>query len=248
MHMTVACLRDEELARPEAMPGILRKLSADGLLIDYTDSFPARMPELVEAYRIPSVWVNTKLPADCVHPDDSAAFHDATVRLITLGHRRIAYADYAHGSADLATAHYSARDRLAGYEQAVREAGLPPRHICGEHFVPDAEQLAFTERWLRAPDRPTAVVTYAATPVIIWAADRLGIRVGPDLAMVCAQEWRRAVLGVSVASVLLHWAEVGRAAVEMLGERIEDPSRQMGARAIPCAFWEGQTALPPAGV
>jgi DNA-binding LacI/PurR family transcriptional regulator len=44
------------------------------------------------------VWINTKQPKDCVHLDDLAAGHEAAVRLLRLGHRRIAWLDHANGA------------------------------------------------------------------------------------------------------------------------------------------------------
>jgi LacI family transcriptional regulator len=247
MQLSVVRLPDEKLTDQGFAPKILREWSCDGLIVNYTDHIPDKMIDLIERARHAAVWLNTQRHHDCVYPDDFGGLRDATARVIALGHRRIAYVDYAHGSADLPTAHYSARDRQAGYEQAMRDAGLSPSVIRGEHVVPSAERLTLTESWLAAADRPTAVLGCSPMSVVVRAADRLGLRLGTDLSMVFVDvDTAHAVAVEAPARVGVAWSEVGRRAVEMLAEKIAAPSRRLAPGVLPCTFHEGQTLGPVA--
>jgi LacI family transcriptional regulator len=91
LHLTIGDLSDYQLTDATHIPKILRELAADGLLISYIADIPERMVSLIHQYRIPSVWINTVLEADCVYPDDFNAGKRATDHLLQLGHSAIAY-------------------------------------------------------------------------------------------------------------------------------------------------------------
>jgi LacI family transcriptional regulator len=247
LHLQVASLPDEKASDPAYVPRILRELSADGLLIFYPDYIPPPMRGLIARHAVPSVWVNAKLEADCVYPDDLAAGRRAAAHLIRLGHRRIAYVDYTYADDELPRAHYSALGRQAGCEQAVREAGLALRVIRGEHHVTARSRRAFSAAWLGAGDRPTGVVFYSggeAVPAFI-AAVELGLRVPGDLSFVSIDDdaWRSG--GMTATTVLVPQGELGGAAVEMLQEKMSRPSAALPPRAVAFGFEPGETCAPP---
>jgi LacI family transcriptional regulator len=248
MQLSLVKLPDEKLTDAGFVPRILREWSCDGLIVNYTDHIPDKMIDLIERSRHAAVWLNTQRDHDCVYPDDFGGLRDATARAIALGHRRLAYVDYAPRPADLPTAHSRARDRQAGHQQAMREAGLSPRVIRGERVVPSAERLALTESWLAAADRPTAVLGCSPMSVVVRAADRLGLRLGTDLSMVFVDvDTAHAVAVEAPARVGVAWSDVGRLAVEMLAEKIAAPSRRPAPGVVPCVFHAGQTLGPAPG-
>ena len=158
MHLTIAQLPDEQLTAEGVVPKILRQWMVDGILIEYIAGIPQRMVDLIHQYSIPSVWINSKQPADCVHPQDFEAGQQATQRLLAFGHRRICFVNFSYPREDdLADLHYSQADRQAGYEHAMRQAGLVP-HVVAPTDTSHRGDLAI--ECLKQPNRPTGIVAY----------------------------------------------------------------------------------------
>lgn len=90
------------------------------------------------------------LHADAVTVDDAAGTRAATAHLVQCGHRRIAYV-----GAPVSTS--SGRARLAGFEAALADAGLPPGPTVLGAPRPESGRIA-VERLLGDAPRPTALV------------------------------------------------------------------------------------------
>src|SRR5688500_9037837 len=115
MNLTVAKVPDEKLNSDDYVPNILRTLLADGLLINYTNHLPEHLVEIVNERKLPAVWINTQRDEAAVFPRNFEAAEALTRRLLQLGHRDIAYVDLCASRQDVPGAHFSARDRMAGY-------------------------------------------------------------------------------------------------------------------------------------
>jgi LacI family transcriptional regulator len=235
LHLTIARLPDDKLTSEGVVPKILRQWMADGLLVNYNDKIPQRMMELIDGYNLPAVWLNAKRPYDCVHPDDFGAGRMLVEHLLKLGHRNILYVDLSHPASVMDEVHYSARDRLAGCRTAMEAAGLP-LHICQRpQYVDREERQAIARHLLTQPDRPTAVIGYSDVSYVAMAAAELGIRMPQDLQLAAFADSEAHVGGVAVLTAVVPQAEMGRAAVETLIQKIADPSTRHPCRAIPYA-------------
>lgn len=250
MHLTVAKLPDEKLTSPDFVPKLLREWTADGLLINYNAMVPQRLIDLVQQYRLPSVWINSKHPADCVHPDDLGGGRQAVEHLLALGHKRIAYVSYTYGFNEQSPPHhYSAIDRYEGYAQAMRDAGLAPRFIHGTRFVDLHERIEFSRQWLAGDDRPTAVVingTSIALPTFA-AALSLGLRIPDDMSILTfAAELPPGQKGYDfgLETCVVPEYDEGKAAVKMLEEKIRQPSVPIPPGVIPMRLVPGYTCAP----
>jgi LacI family transcriptional regulator len=235
-HLVLSWLQEKKLTTDGFVPGILEELMVDGLIVHYDTGIPERMIELVGRYRIPSIWVNVKRDADCVHPDDFDAGRRVTEHLLRRGHRRIAYVDYHYHRPE--DRHYSKADRYEGYADAMRAAGLAPRLISDAPPLPPGQSRPdHIREWLTAPDRPTAVVAYSAleaTPVAYVASRELGIKVPDDLEIaVFLPGTHMHHVHVPLVEVIHPWPAVGRASVDMLLEKIDHPSRRLPPRRVP---------------
>ena len=251
LRMLVTRVGDENLTDPAYVPRILRELAADGLLVTYNERVPARMRELVRQFRLPSVWVNAKLPRDCVYPDDFGSAGRATEHLLAMGHRRIAYSHHAWSSADPAEGHYSVTDRRAGCAEAIRRAGLAllpgPVRREGEGDDFDAN-LAAALRWLSSPDRPTAAVCYCAADALALAiaASRLGLRIPGELSLVAFADGADGfVLDRRLTTMVIPHEKVGTEAVNVLKANLDGRDHVQEGIAIGAAFAPGQTCAPP---
>jgi len=240
LHLVLARLSDAALTDEKYVPTILREWFADGLLVNYNSEFPEAMVRLIEENQLPSVWVNLKREKDCVHPDDIGVTREAAERLLSIGHRRLAYMTW-HG-----VAHYSAGDRIAGYEQAMAAANLAPEVIASPNGTPT---LAECEEILSRPAdrRPTAVVTYSEgmSNRLLLAAARLGLSVPRDLSLVCVADRLSKDSGIPIDTMVLPEYEMGKASVGMLLAKIADPSQAMSPVSLPATYESGATVAPP---
>lgn len=250
MHLTVAKVPDEKLHSPDYVPKILRSLTADGLLINYTNHLPAELVDMVDRGAFPAVWINTRREANAVYPQNFEAGRQATERLLAAGHTRIAYVDMCVGREELGAEHFSVTDRLEGYVHAMRAAGLRPWEIRPPRACDRFEkERAYASEILNRPDRPTAIVGYFAIfiPSLLRAAGELGIRVPTDLSIVTFApgdgEQR-----LTVSAMLEPHYRMGRDAVAMLRSRIGDPGGSVPSRRLAFHWQDAGTCVPPSEV
>src|ERR1043165_3537917 len=192
-HLIHALVPEQDLRERGQVPRIIGELMTDGLLINYNTGIPEALDQAITRHRLPAIWMNAKRADNCVFPDDEGAGRLATQHLLALGHRRIAYVDYCHATTQ-PDQHYSAWDRQAGYEQAMRVAELRPRIVTSPHSIPSSRIPTAARAWLAAPDRPTAVVTYCereAEPILYAATALLGLQVPRDLSIVTTADEQR---------------------------------------------------------
>lgn len=249
MHLSVAEVPDEVIDREAYVPKVVRELTADGLLINRILEIPPPFIQRIHTLQTPAVFLNVKQDHDSVHPNDLAGGRLATEHLLGWGHRRIVYVQSAVNEKE----HYSEIDRRAGYEQAMREADCTPQFYrlpadpTTLQEMRDDQRIAVARQLLLASDRPTAVVTYELPEAmaIFHAANQLGLRVPADLSIVTFHwgiDVRLCVPFTTVTNAIRH---VGREAVHMLVEKIEDSHRSLPTRSVPEILLEGGTCGPP---
>lgn len=248
MHLILSQMSDAQLTDPGYVPQILQEWACDGLLINYHVSIPARLPKLIRKHRIPSIWINVKLAADCVYPDDLAAGRIATEHLLALGHRRIGYVDYFN----FPDHHYSRDDRRQGYLDAMAAAGLAPDLLvpaAGDNLEPRAREA--THAWLQRGHRPTAVVAYGSNYAELFtdAAARLGLFVPDHISLAAiANNALGTVSGMSTTSVVVAHHEVGAVAAHLLLDKLKTGTDRFDPVAVPPRLYvSGSSGPPPAG-
>ena len=248
LHLTVAKVPDEKLSSEDYVPKILRTLMSDGLLINYTHHLPEHLVEIVEQRQLPAVWINNKQPHDAVYPNNHGGAKQATQRLLTLGHKHVAYADFCHGRPTLAQSHFSAIDRLAGYNEAMREAGLPSWELRPDRSCTNVDdERAFALQVLSGKKRPTAIVCYFSifVPAILWAASKVGMRIPEDLSLVtfAAEDFRES--GLAISSYAEPHYQMGQDAVDALRARIASPRATLQSRELDFIWKDMGTCVAP---
>lgn len=226
------------------LPRIIAESLADGLILNYAFHIPPGITDMVERHGLPAVWINSKQPHNCVHPDDAAATHQATRYLLERGHTRIAYVDtgWMENPADY---HYSIADRRLGYERAMCEAGLTPRVIDARLLGPVVEPVGrVLRRCMRALEQrgdATAVIYNNTGETMLLAAAQLGIRVPDDLSLISIDIETDAVSRVAITRLVVPFPAVAQMAVEMLCRMLDHGEASRPPRAIPYEVTEGQT-------
>lgn len=243
----VGILPDEKLTSNELFPHLLQQWRVDGLLLNYNAFVPARMISLIRAHRLPSVWINADHDANAVRPDDRAAGALAVEHLIQLGHRRIAYVDLVYAQGEKPD-HYSATERCAGFETALRKAGVKPLVLRSPSRLKGCERLDFLAAQFKA-HQPTAVVAYtdSSAACAIQAAHLAGLKVPQDLSVVTFSGSPADVAGFTATTVVLPWYEVGTQAVEMVLAKIEKPRHALAPRTITPHLQQGETTATANG-
>jgi DNA-binding LacI/PurR family transcriptional regulator len=172
-----------------------------------------------------------------VRDDSFADARQAILYLASLGHRRIAFANW--NQADLNPW------RLPGYRQGLRDAGLPRRRrweILAELTEAGARQVV--ETWLGLSPRPTALYCFNNT-LARYVTDevaRRGLRVPQDLSIMGAGG--EDVPGLTCLQV--DWYQMGRTAVQVLLRAVADPERHTPEHLLsPHTLRVGQTTAGP---
>lgn len=227
----ILCNTEGEERRERVYLDLLAKRQVDGLLYvpagDHADVLRGLLRE-----PLPAVLVDRDLPdvpVDAVLSDKRGGAYLATRHLIALGHSRIGCIG---GPPTLAVS----AQRVQGYRDAMAEAGRSPdeRLVRRGDYHPQSGWAA-ARSLFELPDPPTAI--FAGNDLmaigVLRAAAEAGRRVPGDLAVVGFDDIELAAYTTPpLTTVTQCAAEVGRAAVELLLERIASPARPPVRRTL----------------
>lgn len=172
----------EDIPSHEAYVRLIREQHVDGLILSGPSSDDPLLVQLAEE-QFPLILHGKLSEYDLpwVDVDNKAGAYQAVVHLIGLGHRRIGFVSNAPFS------YAGARDRFAGYQQALSEHDIPLDEALVHMgaFLPETGRAAAKEL-LALAERPTAV--FAASDVVAIGAmnaiQSAGLRIPDDLAVV----------------------------------------------------------------
>lgn len=189
-----------------------------GLLIVTSGSDGQRLKRLQES-GVPVVALDRPLAgvhSDAVLVENREGAELGVRHLIEHGHKKIACVGYDSGS-------YTVRERIEGYKQAMRNAGLQPILCTHVDSLDAMETLA--ARWAAGKDKPTALfsVKRISTVNLVQALHKNKLRIPQDLALVGFDDFELAeILGTPLTVVRQSPTEIARAAAELLFKKIEN--------------------------
>lgn len=194
---------------------------------------------IAEAGLPPVLLVDKSAPSwPSVYTDDRQGAYDATRRLLELGHCRIAM--YLH---DTIRQHFSVEDRHAGYEDAMKEAGLADAI---EFWHVKEQELP--ELLTRRPDPPTAVLCYChvESMAVYLAAWRLGLRIPEDLSVIGFNNLTMTQYMTPPLTTMAFGTEhIGRVGADLLVQRIESPESEIESVVVHHRLIERLSTAPP---
>lgn len=248
MHLTLARISGDQLREPDHAPKLIREWASDGLLVNCVTEGQDQLTALLERYAVPAIWLNTVNQGDSISADNLGGGSEATRRLMAMGHRRIGVACYEE-SVHEGEIDCNRMDRYRGCAQVMGEQGLEPVILGGTSPVAPADAITYSTQWLSQPDRPTAVLacSHVEMAAIMRAAWLAKLRIPEDLSLVtftCASLEQKAL---GLTSVILPQYELGRQAVGMLLQKIDQPQVVQPPRTVPCEWRDGATIGPPPG-
>ena len=221
---------DGQADRERNLVAGLRRHAIDGLIFS---PLALAGEELAGGGETPMVLLGERIwhgPADHVAIDNTAAAADATRHLTGLGRRRIA-AIGAQDRASAATAH----QRLAGYHQALAEAGLSadPDLVAEVDSFHRADGAAAMTRLLALPEPPDAV--FAFNDLLALGAIRAllsrGVRVPQDVAVAGFDDIEDGRFSTpTLTTIAPDTGQIAALAIDLLAERLEnapEPPREV---------------------
>lgn len=213
---------DGQAERERNLVAGLRRHAIDGVIFS---PLALAGEELAGGDGTPMVLLGERIwhgPADHVAIDNTIAAADATRHLTGLGRRRIA----AIGAQDRPSA-VTAHQRLAGYRQALAEAGL----VAADELVAKVEHFhradgaAAMRQLLDQGERPDAV--FAFNDLLALGAIRTllerGLRVPQDVAVAGFDDIEDGRFSTpTLTTIAPDAAQIARLAVDLLAERLEE--------------------------
>ncbi|MBI1877746.1 MAG: LacI family DNA-binding transcriptional regulator [Chloroflexi bacterium] len=210
----------EDVSQPDAYIHLVRAKRIDGILLSGPRSDDNQLPALI-ADGFPTVLLGRlgHNPAFFVDVDNQAAAFEAVTHLAALGHQRIAC--ITNGPLQ----YTSASERLLGYRQALRQAGLSEAEALIRYgdFEPEDGYKAM-QALLEVQPRPTAV--FVASDVVAFGAMAAirdsRLRIPDDVAVVGFDDVPMSrYFTPALTTVRLSAVEQGRRGGEILIDLIE---------------------------
>jgi LacI family transcriptional regulator len=261
---------DENLEREREAVQLLLEKRVDGLIVSPCDLANSGHLRAAVAAQCPLVQIDRiaeGVPADSVTVDNRGAAWDVVTRLLTAGHTRIAFVaelestsfgDVPQFAAAAASSRlepqflYPSWQRLLGYLDAHREAGVPVDLdvvVRVGAYSADAATSAVLELLNRdGSARPTAL--FAGDGMMstgaMAAISQLGVSIPEDLSFVCFDDldWMSFV-GSGITTVVQPVHEMGRRAAEFLLARIAGDTSEYRHAVLPAQLAERGSIAPP---
>ncbi|MDO3381360.1 LacI family DNA-binding transcriptional regulator [Gilvimarinus algae] len=203
--------------RERSFAAMVSSRQADGILLfcprlpfDVEPSIPLanQLPPMVNACELVPV---NGLPQ--VNIDNRAAARDGVEYLLSLGHTRIGVI-----AGNLKSP--STKDRLAGYKDALRQAGLAIDEQCidvGDYGLEKSEQA--TRRLMKQPQPPTAIFAFSDEMAMACIATlcKSGYRVPDDISVLGFDNISYAnYCNPSLTTIAQPMSDIGRVCMELL--------------------------------
>ncbi|MBE7171908.1 MAG: LacI family DNA-binding transcriptional regulator [Williamsia sp.] len=214
----------QDAAKEKLYIDILRSESVDGFVVAPHHGRDQYVEALVEeGYALVCIDRGlTNVEVDVVMVDNQKGAYNATAHLIKMGHTRIAHIT---GNPSIPTT----TDRILGYKAALMEHGIeidPALVIGRESDFESGQEL--TRQLLEAPEPPSAIFT-GNNLLTLGALDmihRRKLKIPDDVAIVGFDDMYWATsLNPPLTAVRQSGYDIGKRAVELLYQRIEDPDR-----------------------
>ena len=228
-------------ARANGFAGVVLWHEGGHANVDLIQTLQAEIPVVAIDRRVPNIAL------DFVGTDNLQGAYEATQHLIAQGHTRIAHLTCMETTE-------AAADRLRGYQQALRDAGLEfnPRDLIllqdgGRRLDPAQMRLLFG-----GAGAPTAVFLLADfwAPPLVTELRRLGLRVPEDVALVGFDDVVPPGLDdLGLTTMAQDFDGIGKTAGSLILRRMADPSAAFVSEVFPARLVVRRSSLgyaPPA--
>ncbi|SCL17416.1 LacI family DNA-binding transcriptional regulator [Micromonospora inyonensis] len=248
---------DEDVATERSSVRLFLDKRVDGIIVAPASSTDVEHLREAQAAGVAVVAIDrrvTGIAADSVTVHNRAAAAAAVMHFLAAGHTRIGYlrGTVSPGEHDGLGRRISTGDeRLLGYRESLRSAGLDPDRYVRVGCLGRKEALHAMLDLLGQPDPPTAVLTpdsILALGVLLAARER-GLAIPDDLSVISFDDtdWADVVTPpLSVISQPVH--AMGARAVELLLDRIDRAHGRARHVRLRARMVERASVGPPPGV
>jgi LacI family transcriptional regulator len=240
----IFCNTDESEEEEEKYTHILAQKQVDGVLLIPARSNPDSV-EFLQSKKIPVVLLDRSVPnvrTDIVRCDSKGGAYQLVKRLIELGHQYISIITGPQGVS-------TSDDRIAGFIQALSEAGLADhRRIYAGSFT-QASGYELTTQTITDDPPPTAI--FGANNFIsigvLKALRDYGLKVPEDISVVSFDDLPAAMIVNPFLTVAAQPAyEMGKMATDLLLTRLSgESSGEFQEIILPTEIIERQSSGPP---
>lgn len=234
---------NDDPARELSYLKVLLSRQVDGMILISTGAL-AESLALLASHHTPVVMVDrsANMPyTDVIYTDNHVGGALATQHLIEYGHRRIACIT---GPSHLTPS----ADRVAGYHEAMRRAGLPVASgwVISGDFQSTSGFIA-SQTLLAHSQRPTAI--FACNDLmaigVLRAAHEAGLRVPADLSVVGYDDIALASYVVPPLTTIAQPSQqLGLEAVERLIQRVRNPNSPVTQSMLPVSLVQRESSAP----
>ena len=245
----ILCNSDDDPLKQSTYVRLLSEKQVDGLIVLSSGS-DVELLDTLRAATMPQVVVDREvedLAADLVEVNHEAGGFLATQHLLELGHRRIAC---IAGPQTLS----AARQRVQGYQRALREAGVALDDTLFEcaDFTSAGGHAAMSALLAANPSgrRPSAVFASNDLMAIgaICAAAAQGLHIPEDLSVIGFDDIALAAYSnPPLSSIAQPKHQMGEVAARLLLQRIAQPDRELQREILQPALQIRQSTGPRAG-
>jgi LacI family transcriptional regulator len=219
-HILLSTVDDQTMARPQTF-SVVNQKRVDGLILAGPDISASFILGLLTA-NIPLVLVDNCLSQtaiNCVLNDDKGGAYSATRYLIEYDHDRIVFLS---GPQEWV----SNRDRMRGYQQAVREAGLEPLILHKPETTITSGRRMMLEALDQWPDLTAVCAVNDAVAIgAIRSAIKLGRHVPQDLSVIGFDDISWAAINEPpLSTVHVFKRRMGKLAAQHLLDHIRNPT------------------------
>lgn len=218
----VLCNTDEHPEKEAMYLNVMRDENVAGIILSPTRQMTARFADL--KLTIPTVLVDRSLKrgdVDSVLLDNVAAAYDLTMHLLAQGYKRV--------GAIFGDTITTGPERQRGYEEALRERGITPRSDLIKTVLPRMESgSTAAHALLDLPEPPDALLASNGLLLAgaLQAIHQRALTVPDEIALAGFDDPMWASLVQPTLTVMAQPTdEIGRAATELLLQRIADPHR-----------------------
>lgn len=205
------------------IPSVFREAHLDALVVSNVGNLTPECKEAIDTSGLPVIYLNEKRDTNAVYVDDVEGARTITRHLIERGRRRIVnlYTLGHHPPQASSLEHYSVRDRIKGYESAVRDAGLPAEIL--RFSTPWEDELA--DWYAKNPDVDAFMCPgdFAAIRLFRALYPR-GVKIPQDLSVSGYGDDFSELSPVSLTTVRIPFYEMATAAAEMAIKLANDRS------------------------
>ena len=230
-YAVIMCGSDDQFERERTQLKVLQSRMIDGLIL-----MPAGRDEDYQQFRsefrMPLVLIDRlpqSLHADSVMVDNTQATRRAVAYLAGLGHRHIGFAGGQPW-------HLTGRDRLLGYREALKEAGIAyDGRLVVESVFTQREGFAAANQLLALARRPSAIFAASnATSIgVMLALHDAKLACPTDVSVACFDDfdWAEA-FQPRLTTVAQPTSGIAEAAMSMLFQRLDGTAESITPRRI----------------